>query len=171
MNAETVELEVRGVWPAHSGAAQAAVVVCRRGDAAREWLTLQISAGDAHALHHELQGEQTPRSQAVCLAAAIAVALGGQVTAARLVSSAPGLVAAELDLETGAGRTTVPATPGQACAAAVCLGTPLYAPADLFPVPETTPAEAVLPPSAGADPFAQFIATLDLDGLGSTSPG
>lgn len=154
-----IELEVRGVHPCTPEMLPVAAVVCRRDQPGQQALCVTIGAGDAHALRHELQGQETPRSQAVGVARHIAEALGGRLAAARLVADGPGQLTARLEVETTAGPVAVPATPGQALAAAVCLGVPLLADAALFP-PEADAAVAL------GGPIAAFLDTLDLHALG-----
>lgn len=158
-----LELEVRGVrLPLHDALPAMALVV-RRGDEERRGLSLQIAAGDAHALAHELRGQETPRSQAVGLLRQAVEALGGSVRAAHLRPAAAGLLSAAVELETARGRVEVPTPPGQALAAAVRLGLPLLADAALFPPDE--------PGAVALDgPLAAFLETLDVRGLGGRAP-
>lgn len=153
-----VEVEVRGVRPALAEALPVAAVVCRRGASDQQGLCITIGAGDAHALQHELQGQETPRSQAVCVAGQVAMALGGRVAAARLLCDGPARLTGALELATSHGSVSVPATPGQALSAAVCLGVPLLADAALFPAP--------LPSTVALEgPIATFLDSLDVSAL------
>lgn len=154
-----LELEVRGVrLPIHDTLPAAALVV-RRGDEERRGLSLHLAAGDAHALAHELRGQETPRSQAVGLLGQAVAALGGSVRAAHLRPAADGLLSAAVELETSRGRIEVPAAPGQALATAVRLGVPLLADACLLG--QDSPAAAPL-----GGPLAAFLEDLDVTGLG-----
>lgn len=152
----TVELEVRGVRPSTPEAVPVAAVVRRRDRADDQVLCVTIGAGDAHALWHELHGQETPRSQAVGVVSRLAEALGARLAAALLVADGPGQLTARFEVETPGGSVGVPATPGQALAAAVCLGVPLLADAALFPAD----AAVVL-----GDPIAAFLDSLDLRAL------
>jgi hypothetical protein len=152
MQTGSIELEVRGVrMPTHD-ALPGTVLVGRRHQPDNRVLLVHIGAGDVHALHHELRGQQTMRSRAVCLVGRVAAALGGRLRAARLV-------AAVLEVDAPAGPVEVPAEPGQALAAAVCLRVPLRAEAGLFP--PSQPGQTSL-----SGPVASFLETLDLGEVG-----
>jgi bifunctional DNase/RNase len=159
MQTGSIELEVRGVrMPTHD-ALPGAVLVGRRHQPDNRVLLVHIGAGDVHALHHELRGQQTMRSRAVCLVGRVAAALGGRLRAARLVAAGAGRLAAVLEVDAPAGPVEVPAEPGQALAAAVCLRVPLRAEAALFP--PSQPGQMSL-----SGPVASFLDTLDLSELG-----
>ncbi len=160
--ASTVELEIRGVRPPAHGALPAAALLCLRGDAARG-LSLQIGVGDAHTLLHELRGEDTPRAQAVRSLGCVAEALGGRVTAARLVSDGPSRLTAVLEVHTPAGSVEVPTAPGQALAAALLLQVPLLADGDML-----GGGQQPAPVLGGA--VAAFLDALDLRALDEEAP-
>lgn len=159
MQVSWFELAVRGVrMPLHD-ALPAVVLVGPRDRPDRPPLALHIGADDAHSLHHELRGQETTRSRAVGLAERVAAALGGRLAAARLIPVGPGVITAEVEVDTPSGPVDVRTEPAQALAAAVSLGVPLLADVALFP--PGAPGELSL-----SEPVASFLDTLDLTGLG-----
>jgi bifunctional DNase/RNase len=151
-----IDLEVRGFWrPPNTELPM--LVVGRHGGIGARVLLLALCADDVHAIHHEIQGQTTLRSQAVEMACAVAVALSGEIAAAHLVPAEDGGFTATLEIQGPRGHASVPIPPGPALAAAVRLGLPLRADELLLPPAET----AVL-----AEPIAEFLATLDLSVLG-----
>jgi hypothetical protein len=157
-----IELVVRGIQMPTDEGGLASIVIGPCNHPTTALLTMQVGTGDAHALGHELRGETTTRSQAVCLVSRVAEALGGTVVAAHLVLIRPGVVTGSLEVETPSGTVSIPAEPGQVLSAAICLDIPLIAERDLFapPRPET--------PITGQ--LATFLAGLDLSDLEPGEP-
>lgn len=152
---ESVEIAIRDVNCPLLEPRAASVIIGRRDRPEERAFSLCIGAAEAHALQHELRGEETMRSQALHLAHCIAAVLGGRLKAARLVPSGRGVLSALIEVETPLGPVEVPIQPGQALALATRLGVPLLAAACLFPtqVVPTPLGQAVL----------DFLETLDFD--------
>jgi bifunctional DNase/RNase len=152
-----IDLEVRGFWrPPHTDLPL--LVVGRHGGVGARVLLLSLCADDVHAIHHEIQGQSTLRSQAVEMACAVALALSGEIAAAHLVPAEDGGFMATLEIQGPLGHTSVPIPPGPALAAAVRLGLPLRADELLLP-PGETPVLAA--------PIVDFLDSLDLSALGA----
>ena len=66
-SAVAVECELRGVRLSDHKEQVAVAVVGPRDRRDVPSVLLFVGAGDAHTLSHELRGEETPRSQALCL--------------------------------------------------------------------------------------------------------
>ncbi|HEY8476281.1 MAG TPA: bifunctional nuclease domain-containing protein [Chloroflexota bacterium] len=162
MEREWIEVELHGVHSSSGDVAHTVAVIGPRHASESRLLALDIGPGDAHFLWHERRGQETVRSQALCLADRIAAAMGGRVAAAHLVSVGPGLVTAAVVLETPSGRVEVPTEPGQAIAISVRLDVPLFVDAALL-----GPRPSAPEPIGG--PLAAFLDTLDLSGLGDGS--
>ena len=133
MDGMRFELAVRGLtMPSHCDLpAELRVGPCNLPD--RQILCLEISAAEAHLLHHELGCEETLRSQVVVLMNRVVSAAGARVAGARLIAAAPDVFAAAIQIVVGDRLIEVPAEPAHAIAVAVRLGVPLVAEAALFP--------------------------------------
>jgi bifunctional DNase/RNase len=141
---ELVELDVREVRPPSSGTGPA-VVVCPRGQRHGPSLAVPIGAAEAHALYHELNAQDTPRSHALLLLGSVIEAVGGRACAARLTADDHDGLGGLLEIELANGRVQVGACPSQALAVAVRLGLPLLADASLLAdAPRRTSLETVV---------------------------
>lgn len=132
MGSPMPELEVCGLGARCPGGQPTAALVRPRDSTEAGVLALEVGAGDAHALRHELHGQATPRSQALDLAGHVARALGGSVVSARLVPDGPERLRAELEVAGPGGTVRIPATPGQALGVALSLRVPLLGHSSLF---------------------------------------
>lgn len=159
MAQSAVEVEIRDVsipaLPLH-GSYAARVVLGRRSYPAERALSLQVGFAEAHALQHELRGNETMRSQTIRLLGEVTTALGGRVMAARLVKQAPHILTATIDVATPQKTIELPTEPGQALALAVRLGIPLLADPAVF----SSASESAAPPLSPV--ISNFLQTLDL---------
>lgn len=121
----TAAMRVCGVRLPLIEALPAAVLVGPGSEPGSPHLSFRIGACEAQALLRELRGQETIRSRAVHGMARVAAALGGSLTAVRLLRSGPGLARAVVHIETVDGVIDVPADPGLALATAILLDLPL----------------------------------------------
>lgn len=154
-----VEIEIRDVTiPARPflDPCAARVILGRRSHPEERALSLQVGIAEAHALQHELRGQETMRSQTVRLCDEITSVLGGHLVAARLIKQGPHLLTAVVEIATPDNVVALPAEPGQALAIAVRLRVPLFADPAVFPAD----LESTAPPLSPA--IVNFLNTLDL---------
>ena len=154
-----VELEVRGIRLGTHREQAAVALVAPRDRSAACALSFFIGAGDAHALGHELGGEETTRSQALQLVSRAVSLLGGRLAAVHLVPTEFGMLTGTLEIETPLGYVSVPAEPGQVLAVAVRLGVPLLGDSSLFASLAPPAAEPLSPMWTG------LLESIDLCGL------
>ena len=121
-------------------------------------LSMPVSAGDAHSLCHELNGDVTVRGDSLALAKRLVEALGGSIVAARLAAD-DALVGA-LEVKRQDDVLTLDVAPALAVAVATFLAVPLFADDSVIELALATRHALALSP-----PIAEFIQSLDLDRL------
>jgi bifunctional DNase/RNase len=132
MSRSSVEVDIRALRPSVDGAA-ATIVLGARGQRDGPRITVPVAGSEVHSLLHELQGQETPRSESLGLLEGALASLGGRVVATHLGSEPGGTgFTGWLDLETPAGPHMLAAAPAQAVAAAVRLAVPLLVDQVLF---------------------------------------
>src|SRR3954471_873582 len=91
-----IEVDVRGLRPPADGGPPT-LVLAERGQPAGRQLALPLGLPEAHSLLHELQGQDTPRAEALGVLGDTIAALGAQLTCARLLKDDLGGVIGRLD--------------------------------------------------------------------------
>jgi bifunctional DNase/RNase len=145
MSSNSVEVDIRALRPPFDGGT-ATIVLGERGQRDGPRIVVPVAGSEVHTLLHELQGQETPRSESLGLLEGALASVGGRVAAAHLSSEAGGPgIAGWLDLETPGGAQVLAAAPAQAVAAAVRLAVPLLVDPVLFDQsPQRTSLEAAV---------------------------
>ena len=172
---EEVELELRDVHFTHQPAARADAIVCQRDAATPRGLCVRLGYDDGHQLVHELQGQETARSHAIALMRDVLECVGAQVVCACLRADGTGDLRGSVQVSVPTGQVTFAVSPGHALAVAIRLGVSLVGDEQLFR--ELAEAQATQATQAtgltseagasGGETIDQFLASLDLTGLGS----
>lgn len=132
MSSYSVEVDIRALQPPFDGG-PATIVLGQRGQRDGPRIVPPVPGAEVHSLLHELQGQETPRSESLGLLADVLHAVGGRVASVRLGAEDDGTsIAGCLDLETPGGAQLLAAAPAQAVAAAVRLAVPLLVDPVLF---------------------------------------
>jgi len=159
---DCVEVEIRYLRCCHPPGCRTEVALGRRGQVDGPTIYVNVCSTELPDLARELSGDETARARALALSARIVQMCGVRLTAVRLIDRAPGLIAAEFEVETPYGVAYVPAQPGEGLAASATLGLPLLAERSLLEAPPSAPAQL-------SDPVRAFLRSLGLDSRADSS--
>lgn len=120
-----IEMRVRMVESSPKSGPPTAILEPRDGGFPR--LVVSMGIGEAHALIHELQGQDTLPAQSFALLARTLLGLRGTVLAVELVPATTGMAAALVRLKCPTGELPIPIEVGRAIGLAVHLRVPIMA--------------------------------------------